>query len=218
MEVAGVTITMEPLKPSNGSLIEGFAEDADLRGLMPGTLKSYRSNLNTLSTFLDSVGKGFPDVEQNTLRDMLRFVLARKVRPKTVRAYFSALSSMCDYLAYEGQIPANPVPAFRKRYLREYKKRRGEDDGARRLLSLEEVRLLIGSTLDLRNRSMMLVLAKTGVRREELVAINVDDVDFVAGSIRLKPHEKRTNNLVYFDDECAHALRSRLRARLQPLQ
>jgi len=208
-----VTIVLAPPRPTNASLLEAFAEDAALRGLTKETLRAYLSYGGILAEFLASRGKGFLDIDAETLKDVLRYVLSRQVKAKTVRAYFSALSAVCDYLQYEGLLPANPVPPFRKRYLRDYKKRRGEDDGVRRLLTVEEMRLLIGSTLDVRDRAMFFVLAKTGVRREELIAMDVDDVDFVAGSVHLKPHPKRSNPLVFFDDEAAHALKAWLRAR-----
>lgn len=209
----GVTLVLVQSRLANPALIENFAEDARLRGLTKETLRAYLSYLGILSGFLGTRGTGFVDTDAGLLKDVLRFVLSRGVKAKTVRAYFSALSSLCDYLQYEGLIPANPVPPFRKRYLRDYKKRRGEDDGVRRLLSVEEARLLVGSTLDPRDRAMVYVLAKTGVRREELIAMDVDEVDFMAGAIRLKPHPKRSNAIVFFDDECARALRAWLRAR-----
>lgn len=209
----GMTLAIAPLRPTNASLLESFAEDATLRGLTTESLRAYLSYGGILSEFLASRGKGFLDVDADLLKDILRYVLSRNVKAKTVRAYFSALSAVCDYLQYEGLLPANPVPPFRKRYLRDYKKRRGEDEGVRRLPTVEEVRLVIGSTLDPRDRAMLYVLAKTGVRREELIAMDMNDIDFVSGAIRLKPHPKRSNPLVFFDDECAHALKAWLRAR-----
>src|SRR3972149_1317918 len=164
LEVEGVTIVLALPRPTNASLLESFAEDAALRGLTRETLRAYLSYDGILSGFLESREKGFGDVDADLLKEVLRFVIARGVKAKTVRAHLRALSAMCDYLQYEGLLPANPVPPFRKRYLRDYKKRRGEDDGVRRLLTVEETRLLIGSTLDPRDRAMMLVLAKTGVR------------------------------------------------------
>lgn len=133
---------------------------------------------------------------------------------KTVHAYFSALSCLCNFLVYEDLTPANPVPSFRKRYLREYKKRGGTNDGfERQLLSVEHMRDLICGTLDPRDRAILMVLAKTGIRRSELVHLDVDDLDFGTMTIRLKPHPKRTNLTVFIDDECARALRTWLSAR-----
>jgi len=85
--------------------------------------------------------------------------------------------------------------------------------GERRLLSVEEMAMLINSILDPRDRAIVTVLAKTGVRRGELVEMDVDDVDWETQSIRLKPKNKRSSLTVYFDDETAVVLQRWLRAR-----
>ncbi len=75
------------------------------------------------------------------------------------------------------------------------------------------MRDLIGGTLDPRDRAILMVLAKTGIRRDELIRLDVEDVDFESLTIRLKPHPKRTNLVVFMDDECARALRAWLGSR-----
>jgi integrase/recombinase XerD len=54
---------------------------------------------------------------------------------------------------------------------------------------------------------MLMVLFKTGIRRGEMLSLDVEDVDFKDQSILLKPTKKRTNRRVYFDDECARYLK-----------
>jgi len=54
-----------------------------------------------------------------------------------------------------------------------------------------------------RDKAVVTLLAKTGVRRQELVNLDVGDIDLVELSITLKPTAKRTNRTVFFDDECA---------------
>ncbi|MDF0592203.1 site-specific integrase [Methanotrichaceae archaeon M04Ac] len=59
----------------------------------------------------------------------------------------------------------------------------------------------------------MTLFAKTGIRRKELIAVDVDVIDWVEQSIRLKPTAKRTNRTVFFDDETSFILRRWLRVR-----
>ena len=56
-------------------------------------------------------------------------------------------------------------------------------------------------------------MAKTGIRRGELVNIDLVDVDWSNQSIRLKAHPKRSNPIVFFDDETTRALQAWLRIR-----
>ncbi len=72
---------------------------------------------------------------------------------------------------------------------------------------------LINSTLDVRDKAIITLLAKTGIRRKELITLDCDDVDWIEQSIRLKPTPKRTNRTVFFDDEAAIILHRWIKAR-----
>jgi integrase len=58
-----------------------------------------------------------------------------------------------------------------------------------------------------------LFLAKTGIRRGELVRFDVDDINWEDCSINLKPTPKRSNRIVLFDEECVVALKRLLKVR-----
>ena len=59
----------------------------------------------------------------------------------------------------------------------------------------------------------MLLMAKTGIRRGELISLDATDINFADQSILLKPTAKRSNRLVYFDDETETILRRWLKVR-----
>jgi integrase/recombinase XerD len=126
------------------------------------------------------------------------------------------MSAFYDYLVFEGFTDTNKILPFRKRYLRMYKK--GNDEPQRKLLSIEEMSRLVNSILDPRDKAMAVLLAKTGIRRGEILRIDVDDINWNEHSIRLKPTRKRSNLTVFFDDECAVVMRRwlRVRAKLHP--
>ena len=50
-------------------------------------------------------------------------------------------------------------------------------DCKRKLLTVEEVSQLVNSIFDPRDKAIVLVLAKTGVRRDELLKMDVNDID-----------------------------------------
>ena len=80
-------------------------------------------------------------------------------------------------------------------------------------MSIEEMSRLVNSILDPRDKAIVLLLAKTGIRRGELLRIDVDDINWEECSIRLKPTPKRSNRIVFFDEECALVLRRWLKVR-----
>ena len=193
-------------------LIHCFLDDCRLRSYSPETIRSHRSNLRTIHSFLKKNGLTFQVVDKDSLRKLLGYLKnTRCVGSKTVESYYSALSSFYEYLLFEDLVVVNPVPSFRKRYLAKYKN--GGQGAQRKLLSVEEMSRLINGTLEIRDRALMAVLAKTGVRRGELISMDVGDVDWDHGRIKLKSKNKRSNLYVYFDEETAVLLSRWLRLR-----
>jgi len=60
------------------------------------------------------------------------------VSPRTLSAYFSAISSYYDYLIYEETLNKNPIPLSRKRYLANNKPKTNQEN-TRQLISIYEM-------------------------------------------------------------------------------
>lgn len=194
------------------SLIEDFLEDCGVRGLTEETVTNYRSNLRIFSHFIEN-NNG--DLTRVTIPDLRQFISYlkndRKNSMKRISNYFSALSSFYDYLLTEEIIETNPILPVRKRYIRSYKKQGSLS--TRQLISVDDMAMLINSILDPKWRAIALVFAKTGIRRGELIRIEIKDIDWSELSILLKPCPKRTNLKVFFDDETARILQVWLQRR-----
>jgi integrase/recombinase XerD len=198
--------------PDYGKLIGRFCEDCRLRGLTHETTRRYRSSLLIFAEYMSRHSRELVGMDLKSLKDFLQYVkYERHAKHKTVENFFSAISAFSDYLVFEGIASSNIVLTFRKRYLRRYKD--DFDDSQRRLLTLEEMSGYVSSILDPRDRAIALLFAKTGMRRSELLGLDVGDVNWKDYSITLKPHPKRSNRTVFFDDECAVALRRWLTVR-----
>lgn len=206
---------MEGLKASllqeHTRLIEGFKRDCRLRGMTEESIRRYLSSVKIFLNFIKSRDLTVANVNLHVLRDFLQYIIENGAKYKTIENYFSALSSFYDYLVFEGVVDRNIILPFRKRYLKRYKS--GYDDPQRRLLSVEEMSRLVNSIMDPRDKAIAVLLAKTGIRRGELLMLDVDDINWEDYSITLKPTPKRSNRVVFFDDECARVLRRWLRVR-----
>ena len=198
------------LQMPDNELIKGFLHDCELRRLSPATIEGYRSSLNIVSRFLRRKGLSIRKLDKGSLGILLGFLVEQGYVYNTLLQYFAALSGFSDYLVWEGIIQTNSIVPFRKRYLRQYKNQHGLE---RKLISVDEMARLINSILNPRDKAIVTLLAKTGIRRGELIRIDVDDIDWVEQSIRLKPHPKRSNCTVFFDDETARVLRRWVKAR-----
>jgi site-specific recombinase XerD len=124
--------------------------------------------------------------------DLVGFIeslrLERNLSIMTIKRYLVAISSLWEYLVFNDVVPSNYVRGVRARYVRRYK----EDSEERKLISVEDIARLINSTIDIRDKAVITLLAKTGIWRHELVELDVADVNLIENRIRLKPTAKST--------------------------
>jgi integrase/recombinase XerD len=190
-------------------LIEDFLKDCKLRGMAPKTVLHYMYCLKSFQGHLDGVS--LLAVDKEVLKGFIEHLREEGRSQKTIENIFSVLSSFYKYLVFESRVAANPILPIRERYLRSYKNNGPAHE--RKLISTEDMAGLINSTMDIRDKAIISLLAKTGIRRNELITLDLSDVDFVEQRIRLKPTAKRTNRTVFFDDEAAFILRRWLKIR-----
>ena len=151
------------LLPNFEKLIEDFCGDCELRGLTSETVRRYRSSILIFTEYLEKKETSLHEINMQYLKDFLRYLRKeREVKYKTIENYFSALSALYDYLTFEGITSTNIILPFRKRYLRRYKQ--NYDDPERKLLTVEEMSRLVNCIMDPRDRTIVVLLAKTGVR------------------------------------------------------
>ncbi len=195
---------------SDSQSIKMFGNDCRIRGLSRHTIESYISSLILFSKFLKKREHLLMTVDRNILREYISYLRDGGISQKTIENRFSAFSSLYDYLVYENLLEKNIVKDIRKRYLSPYKENGGSH---RKLISVEEMSWFINSILDIRDKAISILFAKTGIRRRELVAIDLEDIDWDLMSIALKPTHKRSNKIVYFDYETTIVLKQWLRKR-----
>ena len=191
-------------------LIENFWKDCKLRGMTKESSRRYKSSLEIFADYFRNTNP--VDVNNQMLKDFLEYLkFERGVKHKTIENYFAALSAFYDYLIFEEITDKNMILPFRKRYLKMYKN--DSEQAKRQLLSIEDTSRLVNFIMDPRDKAISVLLAKTGIRRGEMLKLDVDDIDWNNYSIVLKPTPKRSNRTVFFDDECSIVLRRWLRVR-----
>lgn len=191
------------------NLIDQFRKDLELRGMSRATLKEYPGQVRRFLAFLD---KDPRLTDKDDLKRYLNYLRQEGThKGKSLTWVFSILASFYDYLEEEEMISSNPVISVRKRYLRSYKK--VEEKSDRQCISIEDAAKLVNSIIDTRDRAIVLLLLKTGMRRHELRELDVEDVDIEKMELRLKSTPKRTNKTLFFDEETAETLRKWLRIR-----
>ncbi len=118
------------------------------------------------------------DVEPVLLADYLSFMTSlRTYKPKTLHRIISTLSSFYRFLYSQGAVSSNPMLGVDRPKIK---------DQELRYLKHSQVLRLIDSIEDPRDRLIVRAIYATGVRVSELCEMNIEDIDFEEGTIRVR--------------------------------
>ena len=193
----------------NSDLLDLFCQDCQMRNIRD--IKTYRSYIKMYLELLESRSKDPRMTNKDDLKVFLSCLRQRGLKQASTDKAFTCLSSLYTYLVDEEVIPTNPIIPFKRRYLRKYKEDSVSE--ARQIISVDQASLLVNSTLNSRDKAILVLLFKTGMRLGELCRLDLDDINHKNMTIKLKPTAKRSNRLLFFDNETEDALQAWLRFR-----
>ncbi|HQF17654.1 MAG TPA: tyrosine-type recombinase/integrase [Methanotrichaceae archaeon] len=190
-------------------LIDSFQQDCKLRNF--ATARVYARTAKNYCRWMEENQMDVFSVTNRELKEYLHYLHEdRHLKFESIRRIFSHVGSFYDYLVDEGMVTSNPIPTFVKRYLSLYKK---NDSERRQLVSIQEAAKLVSATLETRDRAIILLFLKTGMRLGEMAKLDVSDIDPERMTLTLKPTAKRSNRMLFFDHETALALQRWLNVR-----
>lgn len=150
------------------------------------TIKSYSEDLNQLMRFLTSDKecnvKDVNDITYNLLRHFLAYLQKKGYTKVTLVRKVSSLRTFFRFLSRENHIKSNPTL-----YLITPKAGKKLPD----FLEISEIDSLLSipksdSFIGLRDRAILEVLYTTGIRVGELVTLNLNDLDYLGGVIKVR--------------------------------
>jgi integrase/recombinase XerD len=199
-------------------LIAEFVTDLQTKGVSSHTITEYP---RYVQEFHDFIGSGdLLAVDETTIKNYLVHLRSRttkrvgrqnKLAAASIKKYMAAISVFFDFLHWNDKIARNPVTRVRKQYMRDYKVHNAAQ--RRQCVSIEDAKKLVKSILDPKERAIVVLLLKTGMRRHELSELDVQDIDLPNLTIHIKPTAKRSNEIVYFDSETANIMSKWLKQR-----
>jgi integrase/recombinase XerD len=190
-------------------LVQRFHEDCDLRGMVSTMEYIYR--VKEYCVFLEARGKNPLTVGRDDMKAFLGKLKARELKYGTIKRMYTCVSAFYEFLIAEELVEYNPIVPFRKYYLRRYKN--DNDSESRKLIGVEDASRLVNSILDSRDKCILVLLFKTGMRVGELTSLDVGDVDLDKSEVTLKLKKKRSNRVLFLDDEAIAVLQKWLAAR-----
>jgi len=152
------------------------------------TVLAYESDLLQFYQFLaDSDISSFRDVRKQTLRAYLALLLDGGISKRTIARKIAALRSFFKFLKKAGVISSNIAltlapPKFEKRLPTYFDERHMEE-----ILAQPDRTTLTG----MRDAAILEILYSCGLRRSELVNLNIEDIDRHQETIRVKGKGKK---------------------------
>jgi site-specific recombinase XerD len=188
------TPTRAPPQDAKSRLERAFAHYlAQERGVCRATIDNYLREVSLFLTHRCTRARLRPSRIKAT--DLSAFVLlrARKVGPKRAKLTVCALRSLCRFLRFRGDLKHDlagavlTVPNWRLTSLP-------------KSLTAKEVRRLLGqcdqtTATGQRNFTIMLILARLGLRAREIVLMTLDDIDWEAGEVVIRGKGSRQDRM-----------------------
>jgi site-specific recombinase XerD len=182
--VVGPPVSQDQTSPLN-LLQASFAQYLrEQRGLRPTTLEQYL--FHTRRFLSERFGKDALSVGELNAQDISRCILrqARTISPHAARCMAKALRSLLRFLHQRGDIATNlaaSVPSVANWSLA----------GLPKYLSPQQIELVLrkceqhDATVQ-RDRTILLLLARLGLRAAEVVRMTLDDIDWEAGELTIR--------------------------------
>jgi len=118
-----------------------------------------------------------------------------------LQGFHTALSALFNFAVEQGYLATSPVKA-----IKQPKANARVPD----YFSDAQVRALLGACGCRRDRAILLTLLDTGLRRAELLNLNVEDLDFDEGFILVRSGKGNKDRYVPFGQRCGSALKELL--------
>jgi integrase/recombinase XerD len=191
--------------------MEGFLRDCRVRELSPYTIKYYKAQLADFAKFARAHAvSDVPDITPDLIRSYMLHLAETGHNPGGRRTKYIALRAFLNWYQAEAEPIgwANPTDKVKPP-----KVDREPIKGAR----LEDIRAMLATCYDgflgVRDRALLLALLDTGARAGEFIAVNLEDVDTIAGAVILRHTKARKPRTVFLGRKARKALRAYLKTR-----
>lgn len=193
----------------------------DLAALLPSwqlALKAERKSPGTIKVYGDGVNKflrwcadaGHPaELTRATVQAFLTDLLDAGAEGHTARSRDLALKRFAAWLVDEGELSANPLVGLKPPKADSKVIPALSDDELRRLIKICQGKTL----LDRRDEAIVRLMAETGMRASEVVALKVADVDLQRGLVTVRRGKGGKGRVAPFGPQTAMAIDRYMRGR-----
>ena len=175
---AGIEIT-----PAWQAALIGYERELSARRMSPNTLRAYAGDLEELAAWATEAGIDDPGgLDYARLRGYAAVLAGRGLERTSVGRKLAAARGLFDHLTRVGGAEQNPAELLPNPKAASRLPRVLDRDQVRRLLE----RIPATTPLEARDSAMLELAYSSGLRCSELVALDVDSVDFDSETVRVR--------------------------------
>jgi len=165
----------------------------------PRTLLSSFTSTVLFLTFCQSLGKGVGEITREDLEAFIEHEQDRGLNISTVRTRMASITAFLHFLMEQDIIPGTVLKRKIKLRL---------PDTLPRAMNPSDVRKLLSGIGDTRDRALILLLLRTGIRIGEALGLTLNDLDMRDRKVHLYQGEKNSmGRVVYISDDVLFALK-----------
>lgn len=180
----------------NKELATAFERYMVSRGWSPQTRRAYRDTVGRLLKMLNS--RNVLEVSRAHIRELQSQLIDRGLSPNSLLIHSAAIRSFFKFLRVAGLVPLDPTLRLGTRKALPMRRPR--------LLTVDEIERLIAASETPFERAIVEVLYATAVRVSELVAVQLQDVDFASLTMRVEKGKGGKSRIIPFGDHAGAAL------------
>lgn len=182
---------MHPEKSLNTSVNAFIDELTTERGFSVNTVAAYRNDLSQFAEYLSAPPAddqlaplaSWSGLTGDHLGRYLSYMYDKQYAASTVARKTAAIKSFCHYLANSGQLREDPSQSLAAPRVSRYVPRAISEQEVDRLLAQPRAAAKTRRPDALRDLAMIETLYASGMRVSELVALDIDDVDFDSNQV-----------------------------------
>lgn len=195
------------MESKNNSLLERYLREKSNRGYSERTVETYRVIIRAFLNFLD--GKTLEKVTREDIEKYLEYLRQKrnekssekedKLKLMTIKCYLKITSLFLEWLQDNDLMLKNPARKITKE-IRVERTKKGS-------LSLSDVRKLVRSATNPRDRAIILIMGIAGLRRSEVGNLRVNDINLETSEINVKMGKGKKDRVVVMDEELVESLK-----------
>ncbi|MDR1418656.1 MAG: tyrosine recombinase XerC [Endomicrobium sp.] len=161
------------------------------------TLRAYLKDILDFIAFLQNKQKSFVNANKYNIREFLESLNIRSVSKPTIARKFSALRTFYKFLIINNILDKSPIDSMTSPK---------KDKKVPLFLTEKEMQALLNiENISLRDKAMIELLYSCGLRIEELMSLNINNIDFISNTLTVRGKGNK-ERLVPVGDKCLNAV------------